>query len=242
MLADMRGTSASINARELQLDELQAHAETHESSNTRGEARENSARYELFRRAISEGDEGAWQVITQLYRRFLTAQARRRLVRGAIVQDGSYYVDRAFERFWRGTRGGRFAQFPDLASILKYLTLCLASEVIDQARARQRHAWVPLDDEICAMRHVAEDPADQVVRRLARRELWQTINHELADDDERTVARLSFVGGLSPREILARHPDRFQSATDVYRTKRNMIERLRRSPEVRRLLGTVAAS
>jgi len=48
---------------------------------------------------------------------------------------------------------------------------------------------------------------------------------------------LSFVSGLSPREILAKYPERFQDVYDVYRTKRNMIERLRRSTALRELLG-----
>ena len=234
MLADMRGgTSTSNDVREMRVDELQAQAVTQELGYQRGETRESSARYELFRRAISERDEAAWQVVIELYRRFLTAQARRRLVPGTSVQDGRYYVDRAFERFWRGTRDGRFEQFENLASILKYLTLCLASEVIDQARARRRHAWVPLDDEICGRQQVGGNPEDQIIGQLARRELWQAINRELVDDAERIVARLSFVAGLSPREIQALHPDTFLSATDIYRVKRNLIERLRRSPNIR---------
>jgi DNA-directed RNA polymerase specialized sigma subunit len=113
--------------------------------------------------------------------------------------------------------------------------MCLGSVLLDQARARRRQAWVSIDDvapEAC----VSADPFGQVIDRLERRQLWQTIDVELPDARERLVAHLSFVAGLSPREILARHPEKFVDVFDVYRTKRNMIDRLRRSMALAHLL------
>ena len=55
------------------------------------------------------------------------------------------------------------------------------------------------------------------------------VEREMRDEAEQLVARLSFVAGLSPREIRARHPDRFADVNTVYRIKRNLIDRLRRS-------------
>ena len=39
-----------------------------------------------------------------------------------------------------------------------------------------------------------------------------------------------------PREIVVRRPDKFSDVVDVYRVKRNMVERLRRSRAIQRLL------
>ena len=50
------------------------------------------------------------------------------------------------------------------------------------------------------------------------------------------VARLSFVRGLTPREIYARHPQRFGAVGDVYHVKRNVLERLRHSGAIGRLV------
>jgi hypothetical protein len=205
-------------------------------SYTRGEASDDAAGLELFRRAMEDADDAAWHVIIDVYRGLLVAQASRRVIRGLVVEDDGFCVDRAFQRFWRASRNGHVHQFNDLASILKYLKMCLGSVLLDEARARRRQAWVSIDDvppETC----VSADPAAQVISTLAGNELWSAIDRELVDARERLVARLSFVSGLSPREILARHPEQFQDVFDVYRSKRNMIERLRRSATLRQLLN-----
>ena len=221
--------------RDLPLLELRAVAQAQEVNYTRGEVTDDAAGLELFRRAMVEGDEGAWKVITDVYRGMLVAQAGRRVVRGLVVEDDGFCVDRAFQRFWRASRNGHVQQFTDLASILKYLKMCLGSVLLDEARARRRQAWVSIDDvspETC----VSADPSAQVISRMTGREVWDIIDRELVDPGERLLARLSFVGGLTPREILAGHADKFEDVFAVYRTKRNMLERLRRSRALRQLL------
>jgi DNA-directed RNA polymerase specialized sigma24 family protein len=113
--------------------------------------------------------------------------------------------------------------------------MCLASVMLDEARSRRRQPLASLD-EMPPEAKVSTDPATHVVGRLARRELWQAIKRELRDESERAVAYLSFVAGLTPREIRAREPHHFADISDVYRCKRNVIERLRRSPTIQRLL------
>jgi hypothetical protein len=233
-MQDQKALGGELKA--LPLAELRALAQAQELNYSRGEASDDAAGLELFRRAMDEADEAAWQVIIEIYRGLLVAQASRRVIRGLVVEDDGFCVDRAFQRFWRACQNGKVHQFNDLASILKYLKMCLGSVLLDEARARRRQAWVSIDDvppEAC----VSADPAAQVIGRLAGRDLWAVIDRELADVQERMVARLSFVSGLSPREILARHPEKFQDVFDVYRTKRNMIERLRRCADLKALLN-----
>src|SRR5260370_10150718 len=107
--------------------------------------------------------------------------------------------------------------------------MCLESVRLDQERARRRQPRLAIA-EISPDAYVSADPAGEVVSRLARGELWEAIKRELADPKERLVAHMSFISGLCPREILARYPERFDNAFHVYRTKRNMIDRLSRSP------------
>src|SRR5690349_10223458 len=105
----------------------------------------DAAGVELFRRAVEQQDGLAWQGVLELYRPLLLAQTGRVLIRGLVHEDDQFCVDRAFERFWRATRANGLAQFPDLASILKYLKLCLASVLLDEARARRRQPAVSLE-------------------------------------------------------------------------------------------------
>ena len=220
---------------EVPLDQLVAEARAQERRHPNEGATDDAPGLELFRRAMAEGDEAAWHAIVELYRGPLLAQAGRHAVRPLVSESDAFCVDRAFERFWCATRTGRIGEFNDLASIFKYLKLCLASVLIDEARARRRRADVSLED-VSVDAWVSADPSARVIGRLAERELWQAIERELVDANERLVARLSFVAGLSPREIVVRRPDKFSDVVDVYRVKRNMVERLRRSRAIQRLL------
>ena len=207
-----------------------------ESNHTsRADAAEDAAGLELFRRAIADGDEAAWRDVIDMYRGMLLAQASQQVVRGLVLEDDGFCVDRAFQRFWGASRAGRIRRFDDLGAILKYLKMCLGSVMLDEARARRRQAWMSFDD-LAPEADVNADPSGEVIGRLGRRELWAAVERELADPKEHLVARLSFVAGLSPREILARHPDEFEDVFDVYRIKRNMIDRLRRSRTIQHLI------
>ena len=232
----MANETPTADPRDRAIDELQAEAHAQELSYSRGEPTDDTAGLELFRRAIEDRNEDAWRAIIEIYRGLLVAQAGRRVIRGLVIEDDGFCVDRAFQRFWRATRSGRaHQQFADLASILKYLKMCLGTVLLDEARARRRQGAVPIEDvppETC----VTADATNAVIGQLTRRELWRIIERELTDTNQLLVARLSFVAGLSPREILARHPEKFHDALDVYRTKRNMIDRLRRSAAIQELL------
>jgi DNA-directed RNA polymerase specialized sigma24 family protein len=221
--------------RHVSLESLCAEVRLQESNFVSGRPSHDAAGVELFRRAIDDGDEQAWSAVVALYSGLLIAQAGRRVVRSLVGEDDGFCVDRAFQRFWRATRTNGLHDFKDLASILKYLKMCLWSVLLDEARQRKRQACLSLDD-VPAAAQLSGDPAALVTGHLTSRELWQAIDAELLDDRERVIARLSFVAGLTPREILARHADRFASVTDIYRLKRNVVERLRRSPAIKRLL------
>jgi hypothetical protein len=76
--------------------------------------------------------------------------------------------------------------------------------------------------------HVLLDRADleqDLLDEAAARELWSSICSLLKDDDERRIAYLSFVRGMSPREIRTTDPSRFESIGYVYQTKRRILDR-----------------
>jgi DNA-directed RNA polymerase specialized sigma24 family protein len=220
---------------DLPLDQLCAEARAQERNFICGLPSDDTAGVELFRRAIGQGDRYIWAAVIELYRGLLVAQMSKQVIRPLVVEDDAFCVDRAFQRFWQATRARGPHQFGDLASILKYLKMCLSTVLLDEARARKRQPSTSLED-VPPEAMVSSDPAALVVSRVARRELWQAVNRELHDDAERLVARLSFVAGFTPREIRARHPDYFADVADVYRVKRNVIERLRRSVVILRLI------
>ena len=219
---------------ELTLHALCAEARRQEDNWAGGLPSDTTAGLELFRRAIVDNDEAAWAAVISLYRPLLQAQTARRAVRDLVAEDDGFCVDRAFQRFWQATRSGRMRNLSDLAAILSYLKLCLASVMLDEARARGRQPATSIE-AVSPEASLADDPSAVAVGQVARTELWRAVDTELRNDDERLVARLSFLRGLTPREIYARHPGRFEDVSCVYRIKRNIVDRLRHSRAIRRL-------
>lgn len=190
--------------------------------------------YELFRRALVERCEGSWQVIYEHYHLLVEHWVRRS---GAFVVSGEsseYFVAAAFTRFWRAIPSERFNSFPTLASLLNYLRRCATCVVIDSARSHAATDMLPEESinwNNQKLAHADEEATD----RVAREEFWQMVNGLLNSEAERVVVQKSFVLGMKPGDIFEARSDLFASVNEVYMLKRNILARLRRSPELRGL-------
>ena len=188
--------------------------------------------YELFRRALVERDEIAWEHIYTHYSPLVESWVRRS---GAFVGSGEsseFFVGAAFTKFWRAVSPDRFATFATLAALLSYLQLCTSSVVIDSVRA-QSWAEMVADDALPADQTPRASADDQAIDRVSRAEFWRYIDTQLNCDAERAVVLGSFVLGMKPGEICEQRPDLFANVGDVYNIKRNVLSRLSRNLELR---------
>jgi DNA-directed RNA polymerase specialized sigma24 family protein len=201
----------------------------------RGEPRDDAFCFEIFERAIAHRDHDAWESIITQYRGIVVAYIGQHTAAGLVPEDDHFWVNRAFQRFWMALSPERFDRFPDLAALLKYLKMCVHSVLMDEVRAR-RSAQVTSLDAVPPEAATTSDSERLAIGELARQQLWQAIRREVQDEREVLVVELSFVRGLKPGEIYERHPDRYADVGEVYRVKRNALERLRRSPEIRSFL------
>jgi hypothetical protein len=192
--------------------------------------------HELFRRALVERDEIAWEHIYIHYSPLVESWVRRS---GAFVGSGEsseFFVGAAFTKFWRAVSPERFTTFATLAALLSYLQLCTGSVVIDSVRA-QSWAEIVADDSLPVDQTPRASADDEAIDRVSRAEFWRYIDTQLHCDAERAVVLGSFVLGMKPGEICDQRPDLFASVGDVYNIKRNVLSRLSRNPELRRHLG-----
>jgi hypothetical protein len=201
----------------------------------RGEPSDDQYCRELFRRAVCEREQMAWDAIVTQYRGIVLAWIRQHPASAAAQEDDEFWVNRAFERFWMALGPERFALFPDLRSLLKYLKLCVHSVLLDGVRARHATRLEPLEQAPAERTAEGADIEALAVGRLAGGELWQAIEAALPDESERLLIYLSYALDLKPRQIQERHPALYPTVADVYRIKRNVLDRLRRSDELRRL-------
>jgi RNA polymerase sigma factor (sigma-70 family) len=206
----------------------------HESSRfARGLAHDDQYCFELFRRAIVEGDSLAWAAIMTQYQGLVREWVWQHSLSSSI-DDHDDLVTRVFERFWQAVKPAKFASFRQLASLLSYLKLCVFAAIVDEVRAQrtwQSHrAASELADEVEGAR-----VDDIVLDEIGHLTVWRIIEEVLSDPGERLVIYLSHVTWLKPREIARRHAQVFPSIEDVYRRKRSALERLRRDQRLHRL-------
>ncbi|HEV7663638.1 MAG TPA: hypothetical protein VGQ62_08900 [Chloroflexota bacterium] len=202
----------------------------------RGESRDDAYCFEVFARAVVARDDEAWAAIVAQYRGMVLAYVSQHSAAAAIRESDEYWINRAFQRFWTAVGADRFGQFPDLPALLKYLKLCVHSVLMDEVRTRRARTSTSLE-EVAEAAAPASNTERSVLGALVGEQLWAAVLRHVQDDAEREVAHLSFARDLKPAEIFDRHPQLFDSVADVYRIKRNLIERLRRSPEIRDFLA-----
>jgi DNA-directed RNA polymerase specialized sigma24 family protein len=231
-------TAAPVDARRYRLTELVKACEEENRRRSRGEAHRDLFSRELFRRAICDREPTAWESLFNLYRGLVTAWVRQHPAAERVPAHDDC-VNLVFERFWVAVGPDRFSEFPSAASLLKYLKVCVHAVLIDEVRAQrtaqQALSSRPLEDGPAA---AMEDSA-MAANLLTEGELWQAITQEVTDGAERLLLYLSAALDLSPRQIHARYPSLYPTVQDVYRMKRNVLDRLRRSRVVRERVAYV---
>lgn len=201
----------------------------------RGQPHDTRYAYELFRRALVERNETAWEYIYSHYSGLVESWVRRS---GAFVSSGEsseFFVTLAFTKFWRAITPERFASFATLAALLHYLQLCTGCVVIDSVRAQSWAEMLP-EEAILFSRTPWAAPDEEATDRVNRQEFWYYINTQLKDEAERVVVFSSFILGMKPGDIYNQRRDLFASVNDVYNVKRNVLGRLSRNQELRQLL------
>jgi hypothetical protein len=187
----------------------------------RGEPSQEQYGLELFRRATTQRDELAWeklqQCLDEILHRWIRNHPRRELLSQLDSEDNC--VAQAFERFWYATVCQQQVKFSSLAAALHYLRLCLNSTIIDTLRAHMRPREVPLSAPYKAAERFFEPPEEA-------HECWEVIESLLPNQRERRVAYLLFHCGLKPREIVRFCSEEFSEVREIYRLKRNILERL----------------
>lgn len=191
---------------------------------------------ELFRRAIVARDDAAWAYIYQQYSPLvLTWVMQRQSVTPLLGQDGTgALVNAAFAKFSQALTPAKMDNFDTLAAMLKYLKMCVQSVVADEVRTRQVRQYEEAL-ELIEQEPASDDPADDVISSISAQGLWQVIQEEVNGEDERTLIYLVYVQGMKPGEITRLHRRLFPTVEDVYRIKRNVLERLRRNKRLQTL-------
>ena len=186
---------------------------------------------ELFRRAIVEGSQEAWEAIVAQYRRQMLHWA------GAGTVDADDLVQDALHSFLKAVTSEVFARFMGIPKVLAYLRRCVISAKIDRQRGegREQPALAKIALELD---HQGGSPEHAALDKIVNRRAVEYIYSRLNDEQERLVVRLNLELGYKPKEIVHLHPAEFPTARDVYTVRERVVRRLSQDPILRYMLDS----
>jgi len=197
------------------------------SNHRRGEACNDQYCLEIFRRAMLERDDSVWALLVERFDEYMMGLFRRHVRREAAsrLDTPENYIARAFERFWLAAVHNQQLRFTTLAAALCYLRSCLNGAIVDTLRAYSRSKEVVLPGP-----DFPDEPAVEVDEEEGQG-VWEAIQNMLPKERERRLAYLLFHCNLKPREIVRLCPQEFSEVQEIYRMRRNIIERLSRDSD-----------
>ena len=190
--------------------------------------------FELFRRAIQEGDSSIWDHLYPCYSGLVASWVMQHPAYESSGEKVEYFVNGAFAKLVGTLTRERFQGFTELGYILSYLKLCVHSIVVDYQRAVDQASLYTLED-VGEEASTEASPEEQVFVRAAQEEIWEKVAERLHDKKERAVVQGLFVFGIKPRELYGQMPAMFTDVDEIYRIKQNVVARLRRDAEFRNL-------
>jgi hypothetical protein len=181
---------------------------------------------ELLRRATDRRDALAWEALRHSLHETVATWVRSHPQRDTAFRFDSAdnYVAQAFARFWQAAVCHQQVEFSSMAAALAYLRASVNGAILDTIRAYSRPKEMPLLDA---------DEADEAgaAHQEEENEVWAVISTLLPGERERRVAYLLYHCGLKPREIVRYCPQEFSEIQEIYRLRRQIIERLVRNAD-----------
>lgn len=179
--------------------------------------------YELFCRAIRDGDQRAWEALVRIYTPLVISWVNRHACFPNTREEAGFIANGAFMRMTVYMTPAKLSRSRDLAALLKYLKLCAYSEIMQYLESGEA---ADLEDE-----QVAVEPPEAAIDLEA---FWNRVQARLHDDQERQVLTALFRLGLKPGQVPAAFPELRLDVRQVYRIYENVLERLKRDREIRR--------
>lgn len=189
--------------------------------------------------ALEHRDTASWEKVWHYWSPRVAGWVRRHPQFRYTGEEVDYFVNRAFEKLWRAVDPVKLERFRNPPQLIQYFKLCVQSVILDELRGpRTEFAEAAASLEVLAeVPSGAPLPDEEALGQLHRDQLWATVASHVRSEEERALVEAGLVRGLPPREIASRYPGLFGGVEEVYRIKRNLLDRLSRDKRLREFLA-----
>ncbi len=194
--------------------------------------------FELFRRAIEERDNLAWETLYQRHCRLIYSWIHNTVSIRLTVQEREDLIQEIWMKFYRNIiRCGTplSNHFQHVGGLFNYLKKCVLTVIRDHQRRRAKENKLHKKLETYAPQ-LYSAPETFVLNSISRQAQAEAVNRwiisNITDPEEQLIISCSYKQGLTPREIVKHYPDQFHNVQKVYRIKERILKRARRSFEM----------
>lgn len=188
-----------------------------------------AARYELFRRALVERDEEAWETLYHAYECLLASWISKQI--SVPVETYDALLSDVWMKLLLYIRTAeKFAQFANLGAVLAYLKCCTMTACVDYIRAQARMQSTTLSLETVDMSaHSVFAVEQDLLYDVRYQDLLHDVEPLLRTEQERIMVQVLLIEQEKPSTLLKWYPDLFDSVESIYWSRRKLVRRLQRS-------------
>lgn len=192
--------------------------------------------YELIRRAIFR-IENADKLFDEVYRPLLERKIYLLCKRQQLVAD---LTQEALMRFFRYITPETWQKFPTLGHVLSYLSKCGEAAVLNyyrKASPQKEDDEVVLENGYWDGKMVSKRPIEHdFEQRQVHQRIWECVQRNCKDAEDHLLAEQLWLYEAKPQVIVERFADKFPHISDVYKRKRNLLDRIKRDRECQALV------
>lgn len=184
--------------------------------------------YELFRRAIVEQSEQAWELLYIQYQSLVHGWIKKHRNLLTSSEEVASFINEVFAKFALAMDTEKFESSSNLKSVLCYFEMCANSVMVDHQRGANRLSEVDQEP-------VNPDFVETLLDDLVRQELWKQIERHLQSDAEKQLMVSLYGLGMKPSEVCKKWPEQFPDIKRTQQIHQNILARLRRDGAIWRL-------
>ncbi|MGB0383918.1 MAG: RNA polymerase sigma factor [Ardenticatenaceae bacterium] len=190
--------------------------------------------FELFRRAIEDGNNQAWEALKQQYDGLIHHWIIGSSGAPLSLEDREDLVQDTWANFHRALKKYNISlakYFEHVGALLKFLNNCAYTATMKHWKRRQKAKR--LQEKLTKIAPKAASAPEkatltQILTEERRAALKKWREQRVTEPHEQLVFDCSFKQSLKPKQIADAYPEMFPNAKVVYRIKDNLIKRAKR--------------
>lgn len=205
------------------------------------EASDDRFCYELIRRAVFNIEDASNRMYDIYYDWLLR---KLKAISTQPTPDIEDVAQEAFVKFFTYVTPKTWSKFKSLAYVLAYLGQCGKSVLYTYWRklAQQKKMLqaFPEDEDVVNGEETDRPMEENIEQDQFRHQVWECVVQNCQDAKDRFLAQQLWQYGRKPKEVARHFPNMFPQPVEIYKRKRNLVDRIKNDARYSLLSAAIA--